>query len=171
MVLAGSSSAATPTFAYFLNVDREVLEAYFVQCEQPDSSGKMKCKMLDILVSPNVSKSQAAKALVLSMIEHGEKTCVIGSGGGWETSFSQQGPHTWVANNGPEGSCGRVTIETLEEDPSKSATWYYTIRKATTAPANSSLCKSMPEGITKYEWSVAERPFTCETIKFGLPGT
>jgi hypothetical protein len=232
MALAGlavSAAAVVPGFAYFLNVDREMLEAYLVQCEQA-SGGGLKCKMLDINVSPSFNKAKAAeqrrqadaeaqrmladtagltqmcsvqkqiseslrnrsepsavrfrtsyenlckdkslaavKSFVLSMIEHAERTCVIGSGGGWETVFSKKGPNTWVANNGPEGICGRVTIETLEEDPSKPVTWSYTIRKATTTPANDPLCASFPDSSFKYEWSVDERMATCEAIKFGVP--
>jgi hypothetical protein len=229
---ARAEASNIPTFAYFV-ANSPLVEAYLIQCTEPGAAATMTCKIMDILVSPNVDKSKAeerrrqaeadaknlladqrgltqmcsvqsavsdmaqransiaaakhfaalyrdlcttrslpaARRFALGLVEHDEKTCVIGTGGGWETTFSQRGPHTWVANNGPDGICGRITIETLDEDPTHPRTWRYTVHKVTTAVSNNTLCEKFTNTTQTYDWSVQEKPMACEFIKFGLPGT
>ena len=73
---------------------------------------------------------------------------------------------SWSANNGPEGSCAVVTVESLEKDKTRPLEWTYRKQQVVTAPAALEACSAMKSGLQEYRWIQEPRPASCEYIEF-----
>src|SRR5712664_1798480 len=74
-----------------------------------------------------------------------------------EIAFTwNQATQSWISRESPVGPCGRITIGTLEHDPSAKQFWRYTEKKITTKPEgvtpNGFSCKQLPDMTLNYTW-------------------
>jgi hypothetical protein len=60
--------------------------------------------------------------VLLKMEEDKQRTCRLYSQS-WELTMRRTSLLSWVANEGPKGSCGNIEVNTLERDPKEEFLW------------------------------------------------
>ena len=77
------------------------------------------------------------------------------------------GDRKWVSNNGPEGTCGLVSVFTIEHEANYANLWTYT-EQHTYTNSGDGLCKGLPNTTTStYSWKSEKAVrLKCEEIKF-----
>lgn len=97
-------------------------------------------------------------------------TCKIATAGTYQTKFrlTADNEHTrnWTATNGPEGSCGVVTVEALEISKSSPLDWTYRKQENVTTPSGNSQCAALKTTPHIWRWTVETRPAKCEFVVF-----
>jgi hypothetical protein len=123
--------------------------------------------ILGICADPS---AQAVGAFIDAVDRSTAATCKIATMGTYRTKFTLTNENatsqTWTANNGPEGYCAVVVVESLEKDKSRRLEWTYRKQNVVGAPAATEACKMLKTTPQEYQWRDESRSANCDYIQF-----
>ncbi|MGI0014737.1 MAG: hypothetical protein ACREBU_15045, partial [Nitrososphaera sp.] len=81
-----------------------------------------------------------------------QQTCSISSHN-FSAEFKRIGPHKWVSNQGPQGMCNVVLVQTLEHESNEPILWTFT-QSTVTGDTSEPFCKGLIENRppVTYSW-------------------
>jgi len=120
---------------------------------------KLRDRLTQACVSPSL---ESALGLYGAWAEIDSKTCLIGPVSHWQESFTRQSERKWVANKGPTGVCGVVTVSTLER--MDDTTWRYETRRIVTNKGE--LCNLVDETPAAFQTWTPQLTISCDIIEF-----
>lgn len=104
------------------------------------------------------------------MLSKETRTCKIRTSS-WRETFIQNASRVWVSNRGPAGTCGVISVSTLEERPmdpnakTKGPSWIFEAQKILTTKTGA--CgQADEEGKVRYAIAGVNPTFGCEFMEF-----
>jgi hypothetical protein len=137
----------------------------------PENQNKVEKVIFDqfMTMCNNTTRQTVIEALSLTAKQAGN-TCKVMDYDIGNYIFNQVNENKWVSTNKPSGSCGVVTVLTLERSPEHKSLWSYSQIKHYTN-TETEMCKSFAE-INKpiaYSWNGQSNiKMGCKYIEFGM---
>jgi hypothetical protein len=109
---------------------------------------------------------QCITSVMLEQQTHEQNKCTIHSTV-FSADFVKVSGRKWASNNGPEGTCGVISVLTMEQEENYPVLWTYT-EQDTVTNNSEGFCKGLPRNsATTYSWkSGSEVRLKCEEFKF-----